>query len=353
MENEGSGLEIKNTRLLGKYKNILLVCIFLLIFKMLDLAIGETLNYYKYFSTPDMHSLTWNDFYSHKDKSIDVLFIGSSHARFAFDTRTFNKELGVSTFNLSSSGQTPVVGYYALKEALRYQKPKLVVYETYWRIMGTDDNITPAYFVYDYIKGYDNKLGILTSVCGEKNFSTFMLQALCKTYKNREAFVQTVKSILKGHIIKSPRNSDAGVKYADFTYYSDGFFGSDKVASNEKMYKTNPFSKAGPGFELDREQIEYLKKAIELCNDKGIKVLMVTAPLPVPSMSYIKDYGTYHNSLMDIAQNYGIQYLDYNQDNIKNHMFKNEYFYDSNHLNMRGTQMLDELLIPVIGDYLK
>lgn len=353
MENKGSSLEVKNARLSGRHKNILLVCLFLLIFKMLDFSIGEVLYYYKYIDKPDMHSLAWDDFYSHKNKSIDVLFIGSSHARFAFDTRTFNKELGISTFNLSSSGQTPVVGYYALKEALRYQKPKLVVYETYWRIMGTDDNITPAYFVYDYIKGYDNKLGILKNVCDEKKFSTFMLQALCKTYKYREAFVPTVKSILKGRLIKSPRDTVAGVKYTDFTYYSDGFFGSDKVASNEKMYRTNPFSKAGPDFELDEEQLKYLKKAIELCNDKGIKVLMVTAPLPVPSMSYIKDYELYHNNLMDIAESYEIQYLDYNQQNIKDNIFKNEYFYDSNHLNIKGSKMLDEMLTPVIRDYLK
>jgi hypothetical protein len=336
---------------INKHKNIILVCIFLVVFKLIDLGIGEILCYYKYFNQPDMHSLAWDDFYNSKKNSIDVMFLGSSHARFAFDTKVFDKSLSVKTFNLSSSGQTPVVGYYALKEALKYQKPKVLIYETYWRIIGTNDNITPAYFVYDYIKGYDTKFEILLNTHNEKNFSSFLMQALSKTYKYREAFMPAVKNILKGNIIKSMTVAN-NVKYADFTYYGEGFFGSNVVASNEKLYKTNSFRNVGPNFELDNKQMEYFKKTIELCQKNNIKVLMVTAPLPTPSMEYIKDYYKYHNSFMKIANSFGIQYIDYNQENIELNKFKNELFYDSNHLNMKGTEVIDALLLPIIKNYL-
>jgi len=295
-----------------------------------------------------MNSLAWNDFYKYEENSIDVIFLGSSHARFAFDTKTFDKSLGVKTFNLSSSGQTPVIGYYALKEALKYQKPKLLVYETYWRIMGTSDNISPADSVYYYIKGFDTKLEILSNLYREKNFSSFLMQALCKTYKYREGFIPAVSCITRGDFIKTQNSSDGNVKYKYFTYYTDGFFGSDIVASNEKLYKTNPFINAGTNFKLDNEQIEYFNKTIELCKKNNIKVLMVTAPLPSPSMKFIKDYYTYHSRFMEIAESFGIQYIDYNQENVKSNKFKNELFYDSNHLNMKGTEFLDNLLIPEI-----
>lgn len=344
-----------NNRKINKkktFKSILLTCIFLIVFKILDLLVGGFLHYYTYFDKPNMHELMWNDFYELKKNSIDVMFIGSSHARFAFDSRAFDEALNTKTFNLSSSGQTPVVGYFALKEALKYQKPKVLVYETYWRLFGTNDNVTPAFFVYDYIKGYDTKGEILLNIYNEKGFSSLLIQSLLKTYKYREGINDFFTKISSGNIFNNSIKVNSDVKYEDFSYYKNGFFGSDEIASNNKLFVSNPFKKADSNFALDDRQIEYFMKTIDLCKENNIEVLMVTAPLPNPTMNLIKDYDKYYSKFVEIAKSIDVSYIDYIMENRKTGMFTNAMFYDSNHLNLKGTEVLDDNLIPVIKKYI-
>lgn len=46
-----------------------------------------------------------------KMKNPDILFLGSSHAYRGFDTRIFSKH-GITSFNLGSSAQTPIIQKY-------------------------------------------------------------------------------------------------------------------------------------------------------------------------------------------------------------------------------------------------
>jgi hypothetical protein len=334
-----------------KSKNILLCITFIVFFFIFDLLIGEVLNYYDHFDIPDMHSLMWNDLYKTDPNSIDVMFMGSSHARFAFDTRIFDNKLKVKSFNLSSSEQTPLIGYFSLKEALKYQKPKLLVYEAYWREFGMDDNTTSAYFAYDYMRGFDTKTELLANMYDNKNFPSFLVQAFCRTYKYRDSFVPAVKNVLEGRIIK-PSTASKEIKYSNFKYYENGSFGSDEIVSNEKLFKTNPFQKAALYFKWDKTQIEYFKKTMKLCSDNNIKMLVITTPLPKPSMDYVKKYEEYSSKILSITNDYGLQYIDYNITNKKYGNFRNEFFFDSNHLNLKGTEFLDNTLIPIIKKYL-
>ncbi len=333
------------------FKYILKTVVFLIIFKLIDISVGGFLYYNTYFNKPNMHELMWNDFYSHEKNSIDVIFLGSSHARFAFDSSLLDKELNIKTFNLSSSGQTPVVGYFALKEALKYQKPKLLVYETYSRLFGTSDNVTPAFFVFDYIKGYDIKTEMLVNLFRENTFSSFLFESLIKTYKYREGVEPAFANILSGNVLNSAVQAN-NVQYDDFTYYKDGYFGSEKVASQNKLFITNPFKKAGKNFSWNDKQLEYFKKTINLCRENNIQVLMVTAPMPKPTMDFIKDYDYTYKYLKAAADNMSVEYIDYNLLNRKTEMFTNDMFYDSNHLNRKGTEMLDKNLAPVIKNYI-
>ncbi|MBC8061070.1 MAG: DUF1574 family protein [Clostridiaceae bacterium] len=329
-----------------KYKTFLLFITFIIFFLIFDLLIGEVLRYYDKFDTPtqDMHSLMWNDFYRSTPNSYDVMFMGSSHARFAFDSK-----LNIKSFNLSSSEQTPLVGYYSLKEALKYQKPKLLVYEAYWRLFSIVDNTTAAYFAYDYIKGIDTKIEFLASMYDNKKFPSFLLEALCRTYKYRDSFFPAIKNISNGKVKKKPTSSKS-VKYSYFTYYQNGYFESDKFVCDEKLFKTNPFRNVGSDFSWDKTQDYYFKKTLELCNENNIKVLVVTAPLPKPTMDYVKNYEKYNNQITSITNKFGFEYIDYNKQETA---FKNEFFYDSNHLNFKGTEALDNSLMPIIKRYLE
>ena len=68
-------------------------------------------------------------FYEQDSDTVDLLILGSSHAFESFNTGILWDEFGISSFVLAGSEQPMWNTYYYLKEALKTQKPKLVIVE--------------------------------------------------------------------------------------------------------------------------------------------------------------------------------------------------------------------------------
>ncbi len=70
---------------------------------------------------------TYEQFYRMDRDSVDVLFLGSSVMVNAVSPQRIYEQYGIRSYNLGSENQSPVISYYWLKEALRFQSPKAVV----------------------------------------------------------------------------------------------------------------------------------------------------------------------------------------------------------------------------------
>ncbi len=92
--------------------------VFMLLFMWLNSATGQELN-------------RWKDFYNIPRNSIDVLFLGNSHSGYTFQPQIINNVLPVNAYSLGIEGENIFISYFELREALKYQKPKLVVLETF------------------------------------------------------------------------------------------------------------------------------------------------------------------------------------------------------------------------------
>jgi hypothetical protein len=134
-----------------KLKNIIGVLIFLTIFVMVFYVVDTTLKF-KYADG----ILTIEDFYHYPDNSIDVLLLGSSHVGVNIDTIQLNEEFGIASYNLWGSVQPTWNSYYYLKEALKTQKPKVVVLEGF---LTSQD-----YEYMDYSRIIKNTLGMKWSL---------------------------------------------------------------------------------------------------------------------------------------------------------------------------------------------
>ena len=75
---------------------------------------------------------------------VDIIFIGSSHCYRGFDPRIFER-LGLKTFNMGSTSQTPLNSYYLIRDKLDQLKPKLVIIELYPVILAGDGAYRSAY----------------------------------------------------------------------------------------------------------------------------------------------------------------------------------------------------------------
>ena len=68
-------------------------------------------------------------YYELEEDTVDVLVLGSSMCFENFNTGTLWDEYGISAFDLGGSNQPPWNTYHYLKEALKTQKPKLIILE--------------------------------------------------------------------------------------------------------------------------------------------------------------------------------------------------------------------------------
>ena len=104
---------------------IIKIISFILIFCVLLYSVNKILR---------LKGIGWNHaytFYQNPKNSIDVLFIGSSHVHNGIDISLLYKEYGISSYDFSSSGQPLPTSYFYVKEALKTQKPKLIIFDSY------------------------------------------------------------------------------------------------------------------------------------------------------------------------------------------------------------------------------
>ena len=107
--------------------------------------------------------------------------------------------------------------------------------------------------------------------------------------------------------------------------------------------QTNQFKGLdGKYWQMDDTQSGYVKKIAELCKQKGSELVLVTAPIALVSMDYIKNYNDIHNKLAALAKQVGANYIDYNIVNQQTPMLTNDNFRDDSHLNDSGVKILDE-----------
>ena len=77
------------------------------------------------------HADLVHSFYSLEKDSLDVLVLGSSISYYGIQPNVLWNEYGFTSFDMSSPSQTIPTAYYLLKDALRFQHPKVVVLESY------------------------------------------------------------------------------------------------------------------------------------------------------------------------------------------------------------------------------
>ncbi len=329
-----------------KRKDFLLIIVFIIICIFVDNIIGYSLDKLPKKDNRDLDGYMWRDLYKSKENSIDMMFVGSSHARFAFDTSLFDKKLGKNTFNLSTPDQTPLAGYYALKQALKYQKPKMIIYEAYWNKMCTDDNTTAANFIYDYMKDEFLKLKLMYSLKEDNKFKDFFLNSYVKSYKHRQKLNNFLNRAINGDVLSCSSTVADINDFGKIKYGGKGYLETDVVVSPNQL--NNSSFKRTKNYNFNNKQLEYFQNTIDLCKENNIKMLIVTAPMPLKTLSFVKEYSSYSKKINDIALKNNVKYIDYNIINMSQNLFDDSCFMDSNHMNSKGAQTLDLLLLDVI-----
>ncbi|MEN6461523.1 MAG: hypothetical protein ABFC94_09180 [Syntrophomonas sp.] len=325
--------------------------LFILVFIQLEAVVASLLEPPQRLYKDYDPRLRWVEFYG-TQQNIDLLFLGSSHAYRSFDPRTFDSELSLNSFNLGNSNQNPIDSYFVLKEALRVSKPRMVVLEVFWVLFETNDNkerdFESACLVLDNIGPSLNKLSLIGNC--------FTLEQMPKAiflsirYHNNIMKPSILKENFEGRWLGTHPLGDKTFA-ENQSYEGKGYVATNRVATNTDLKEENYFlTYSEPKWSSAR--FRSFEKCLELCQESGIKVIMVTAPLPPDTMGLIKDYENIHNKFNQLAIKYNVKYVDYNEINKTLNLFNNNYFSDEHHLNSQGVQIMNRHLIRIIDSEL-
>lgn len=299
-------------------KEVLKTTIFILIFLFLLRSVSYAVR------TNGQTKDLFENFYSEKKDSFDVILVGSSPVYPYYASAQIYGEYGIASYNLSSPVQRPKADKYITIEALKTQDPSLIVYEM--RMFTYDDlemaanpahvrNITDNFKYsknrYDMIRGiYEPAAEYYTP----ESELTFHLDIM-KYHSNWKTLVlpSQLKSIfynkkdpLKGYVF----NSD--MVYADTPLCTDTEERSPIPEQSEKVLL---------------ELIEQLK---ELDKD----ALFIVSPYVVD-----EEHEEMFNYIGDIVTQNGYPFLDMNKHYEEIGLdFAYDFYDGSGHVNARGSE---------------
>lgn len=256
-------------------------------------------------------------YYKQPENTIDVLFLGSSHAGMNFSSQILWDEYGISSYMLWSSLQPFWTSYYWLIEALKTQTPKVVVLEMYTASQTNFDYLDEA-------RQVTNLEGMRPSL---NKWRAIQVSA------PRERWLDLFMELPVAHA----RYGELEEK--DFQYYpwSDLSTNKGSLAARSLTLRKGTIEKADDVAAVREvrplyEKVElYLNKIIDLCREKSIPLLLVVTPTVTPVAEQ-----PYYNRVAQIAEENGLPYLNLNLlDDETGYDRATDMGYDA-HVNVRG-----------------
>ena len=223
----------------------------------------------------------------YKDKSDhEVLFVGDCEVYENFSTITLWENYGITSYIRGSAQQLTWQSYYLLEDALRYETPKVVVFNVL--ALKYNEPQSEAYnrMSIDGMKWSSSKINnIMASMTKEENLIDYMFP------------------LLRYHSRWSELNSD------DFEH----IFSKDLVTHNGYYMRVDskaqgefPTPTPLADYTLGEKAMGYMQKMADLCKEKGIELVLIKAPTEFPHW-----YHEWDAQVVEFAEENGLEYINY------------------------------------------
>lgn len=258
-------------------------------------------------------------------KDHDLLFVGDCEVYENFSPAVLWQDFGVNSYIRGSAEQYIWQSYYLLEDTLRYETPEVVIF-----------NIQSLQFDVSQNEAY-NRMTL-----EGMEWSPAKVKAILASMKPGEKFLDYVFPILRYHSRWSELES------TDLRY----LFDTKKVSHNGYYMRVDvrpaenvPEGRILADYSFGENAWKYLDMMTELCEEKGIELILIKAPSLYPYWYeewevQVEDYAAEHNlkyiNFLELTEEVGI---DYSLDT-----------YDAGlHMNLSGAEKLASWL----GNFLK
>ena len=223
----------------------------------------------------------------YKDKSDhEVLFIGDCEVYENFSTITLWEKYGITSYIRGSAQQLVWNSYYLLEDTLRYETPKVVVFNVL--ALKYNEPQSEAYnrMSIDGMKWSSSKVeNILASMTEEENFIDYVFPILRYHSRWSELTEDDFEHILSKDLVTH-----------------NGYYMRVDVKPQGEFPSPTPL----PDYTLGEKAMSYMQKMVDLCEEKGIELVLIKAPTEYPHW-----YEEWDAQVVEFAEKNNVTYINY------------------------------------------
>lgn len=264
--------------------------------------------------------------YYEEEKNHDVIFIGDCEVYENFSPKVLWEDYGINSYIRGSAQQLIWQSYYLLEDTLRYEKPKVVIFNVL--ALKYDDPQKEAY----------NRMSL-----EGMRWSVSKVKSILASMTEEEHFLDYVFPIFRYH----SRWSELDAEDVEYMFHRkpvshNGYYMRVDVKPAENV----PEGRILADYQFGENACRYLDKMTELCRENDIQLVLVKAPSLYPYWydeweEQVEVYAAEHDLLyinfLELAEETG---LDFSQDT-----------YDGGlHLNLTGAEKITKYLGKVLAE---
>ncbi|MGE5455809.1 MAG: SGNH/GDSL hydrolase family protein [Ignavibacteriales bacterium] len=266
--------------------------------------------------------------YYNEVKDHEVIFIGDCEVYANFSPMVMYETSGIKAYIRGSSQQMIWQSYIILKETLKYEIPKVVVFNVNSiRYDKESEKVSEAY----------NRLTI-----DKMKWSKEKIEIIKESMTEDEGFMSYVFPILRYHSRYNQLTNE------DFEYLfkrKDNTYNGFLMNKNIKGVTNLPTEKKLASYDFSEESYHYLELILKLCEENNIELVLVKAPSLYPYW-----YEEYDKQIKDFAKENDIDYYNLKDyANIIGIDYSKDTYDGGLHLNLTGATKLSEFFARVLS----
>lgn len=285
--------------------------------------------------------------FNHREQPIDYLWLGSSHVYRDINPDIMDELTGKRNFNLSTASQNFSQSFLLLQEADEKFELEHVYLEMYFRIHLREHeqeyySLEDQFWVWDYLPNSRAKQQMIRNYDPEEELPAVYMP-----------FVRYRKYIFDSDHISACLNENLNVEYKEsIGWQKNGYGKADSALGMRNCVMDNGISQTEEEI-LSETAENYLVQIIKYCQANGIELTLFSSPVPdLFILKEVQDYDSYVGQIREIAEEYSLNYYDFNLCKeeklpVQGADFYN-YYNDKDHLNDAGVTLFTSVLGDVV-----
>lgn len=268
---------------MSKMKTILSIAAVILAFSLIFVFLTELLS--PKYATELIEGSMISQYYDEAGGH-DVIFIGDCEVYANISPMEMYRSNGITAYVRGTPQQLLWQSYYILKETLRYEIPKVVVFNV--NAMRYSEPVSEAY----------NRLTI-----DQMRWSKEKIDIINASMTDEETFWSYVFPILRYH------SRFDELTHEDFSYLfrrTNNTWNGHLINQNVNPVGTLPARRVLSNYQFSDICYDYLEKMVALCKDNGVELILMKAPSVYPYW-----YEQYDIQIANFADTHSIAYYDF------------------------------------------